>query len=112
MAHHVHIVYDLPSTTHTVHYPHAAHGFQPKPHYFWQFTTAIYHSNLTTFPGLTTTNVAKHFLKNDETQMGHMKQIKQAFAPPNPKRTTTIPLPNPVASTAMYICMFLMPPKR
>ena len=37
---------------------------------------AIRNGNLTTFPGLTSANVMKHFLKFDEMQKGHMKQIQ------------------------------------
>jgi hypothetical protein len=39
----------------------------------------IQNGNLTTFPGLTTANMATHFPESDETQKGHMKKIQQGI---------------------------------
>ncbi|KAL7483042.1 hypothetical protein ACHAW6_008693 [Cyclotella cf. meneghiniana] len=66
-------VYELPSTKEVVRFLHAALGFPTKA----TLLTAIRHGNLVTFPGLTTSNVTKHFPESDETQKGHMKQTKQ-----------------------------------
>ncbi len=66
-------VYDLPSTKEVVRFLHAALGYPPKA----TLLTALRHGNLVTFPGLTIENVNKHFPESDETQKGHMKQVKQ-----------------------------------
>ncbi|KAL7476769.1 hypothetical protein ACHAW6_002606, partial [Cyclotella cf. meneghiniana] len=65
--------YELPSTKEVVRFLHAALGFPTKA----TLLTAIRHGNLVTFPGLTTSNITKHFPESDETQKGHMKQGKQ-----------------------------------
>ena len=39
--------------------------------------TAAQHGNLVTFPGMTPQNISRHFPESDETQKGHMKQMKQ-----------------------------------
>ena len=38
---------------------------------------AARNGNLTTFPGLTTDNIAKFFPESDESQKGHMQQSRQ-----------------------------------
>ena len=66
-------IYELPTTQEIVRFQHAALGFPTKT----TLLTTIRHGNLITFLGLTTTNISKHFPESDETQKGHMKQIKQ-----------------------------------
>ncbi len=83
VAHCIKNVYDLPSTAHLVQYLHAALGFPTKN----TLLAAIRNGNLTTFPGLTSANVMKHFPKSDETHKGHMKQIQQGLQSTKPKPT-------------------------
>ena len=66
-------VYELPSTKEVVRFLHAALGFPTKA----TLLTAIRNGNLVTFPALNVSNVTKHFPESDETQKGHMKQVKQ-----------------------------------
>ncbi len=81
-------VYDLPSTAHSIRYLHAALGFPTKN----TLLAAIRNGKLTTFPGLTSGNVMKHFPESDEMQKGHMKQIQQGLR-------STKPTPTPPPST-------------
>ena len=83
VGHCINNIYDLPSTAHSVRYLHAALGFPTKN----TLLAAICNGNLTTFPGLTSTNVMKHFPESDETQKGHMKQIQQGLRSTKPKPT-------------------------
>jgi len=55
---------------------------------------AIRNGNLTTFPGLTAANVAKHFPESDETQKGHIKQIQQGIQSTKPKHPVAL-MPQP-----------------
>ena len=66
-------VYDLPSTKEVVRFLHAALGFPTKE----TMLTAARHVNLVTFPGLSITNINKHFPESDETQKEHMQQARQ-----------------------------------
>jgi hypothetical protein len=66
-------IYKLPLTKEVVRFQHAALGFLTKA----MLLTTICHKNLVTFPGMTSKNVNKFFPESDETQKGHMKQIKQ-----------------------------------
>ena len=66
-------VYDLPSTKEVVRFLHAALGFPTKE----TMLTAARNGNLVTFPGLSITNINKHFPESDETQKGHMRQSRQ-----------------------------------
>jgi hypothetical protein len=66
-------VYDLPSTKEVVRFLHATLGFPMKA----TLLTAIRKGFLSSFPALSVANVTKHFPESDETQKGHMKQIKQ-----------------------------------
>jgi hypothetical protein len=50
-------------------YFHAAAGFPTKE----SFVDAVRAGNYATWPGLTTTLIAKHFPDSDKTQKGHMK---------------------------------------
>jgi hypothetical protein len=50
-------------------YLHVAAGFPVKE----TFLDAVRAGNYATWPGLTTTLIAKHFPDSDETQKGHMK---------------------------------------
>jgi hypothetical protein len=54
-------------------YFHAAAGFPPKE----TFRDAVRAGNYTTWPGLTTQLVTKHFPDSNETQKGHMKGQRQ-----------------------------------
>ncbi len=62
-------IFDLPSTRQSLMYFHAAAGFPVKE----TFLDAVCARNYATWPGLTTTLIAKHFPDSDETQKGHMK---------------------------------------
>ncbi|KAL7475694.1 hypothetical protein ACHAW6_001606 [Cyclotella cf. meneghiniana] len=75
VGHCINNVYDLPSTAHSIRYLHAALGFPTKN----TLLAAICNGNLTTFPGLTSANVMKHFPKSDKMQKGYMKQIQQGL---------------------------------
>jgi hypothetical protein len=66
-------VYELPSTKEVIRFLHAALGFPTKA----TLLTAIRNGNLVTFPALNVSNVNKHFPESNETQKGHMKQVKQ-----------------------------------
>jgi hypothetical protein len=62
-------ILDLPNTRQSLMYFHAAVGFPVKE----TFLDAVRARNYATWPGLTTTLIAKHFPDLDETQKGHMK---------------------------------------
>jgi hypothetical protein len=62
-------IFDLPNSRQSLMYFHAATGFPSKE----TFTDAVRAGNYTTWPGLTTTLIAKHFPDSDKTQKGHMK---------------------------------------
>ena len=62
-------IFDLPNSRQTLKYFHAAAGFPTKE----TFLEAVRAGNFATWPGLTTTLIAKHFPDSDETQKGHMK---------------------------------------
>ena len=66
-------VYELPSTKAVIRYLHSSLGFPTKS----TLLNAIKHGNLTSFPRLTTSAVAKYFPESDETQKGHMRQTRQ-----------------------------------
>ncbi len=62
-------IFNLPNTRHSLHYYHALAGFPVKE----TFLDAVRAGNYATWPGLTTTLIAKHFPDLEETQKGHMK---------------------------------------
>ncbi len=62
-------IFDLPNNRQTLQYLHALAGFPVKE----TFLAAVRAGNYATWPGLTTTLIAKHFPDSDETQKGHMK---------------------------------------
>jgi hypothetical protein len=62
-------IFDLPNTRHSLLYYHALAGFPVKE----TFLDAVRAENYATWPGLTTTLIAKHFPDSGETQKGHMK---------------------------------------
>ncbi len=62
-------IFNLPNTRHSLLYYHALAGFPMKE----TFLDAVRAGNCTTWPGLTTTLIAKHFPNSEETQKGHMK---------------------------------------
>ena len=62
-------IFDLPNTRQSLMYLHAAAGFPVKE----TFLDTVCAGNYATWPGLTTTLIAKHFPDSDETQKGHMK---------------------------------------
>jgi hypothetical protein len=62
-------IFNLPNTRQSLMYFHAAAGFPVKE----TFLDAVRARNYTTWPGLTTALIAKHFPDSDETQKGHMK---------------------------------------
>ncbi len=63
----------LPNNQQTVLYYHAAAGFLPKK----TFLDAVRTGNYTTWQGLTTQLINKHFPDSNETQKGHMKGQRQ-----------------------------------
>ena len=62
-------IFDLPNTRHSLLYYHVLVGFPVKE----TFLGAVWAGNYATWPGLTTTLIAKHFPDLEETQKGHMK---------------------------------------
>jgi hypothetical protein len=74
-------VYDLPSTERVIRYLHAAAGFPTKS----TWLQAIKAGFCATWPMLTTKNVTKHFPESEETQKGHMKQIRSGIRKTNCK---------------------------
>jgi hypothetical protein len=62
-------IFDLPNTRQSLMYFHAAAGFPVKK----TFLDTVHARNYATWPGLTTTLIAKHFPDSDETQKGHMR---------------------------------------
>jgi hypothetical protein len=62
-------IFDLLDTRHSLLYYHALAGFPMKE----TFLDTVRAGNYTTWPGLTTTLIAKHFPISEETQKGHMK---------------------------------------
>jgi hypothetical protein len=71
-------VYDLPST---IRYLHAAAGFPTKSTWLQAINAGFY----ATWPMLTTKNVSKHFPESEETQKGHMKQVRSSVCKTNRK---------------------------
>ena len=63
-------MYSLPSIPHTIRYLHTAAGFPVKE----TSLDTIKAGNYVIWPGLTTTEVRKHFPDSDETQQGHMEK--------------------------------------
>jgi hypothetical protein len=100
LAHHweyLHNVYELPSLEPTARYLHATAGFPPKA----TWLKAIQQGNYSTWPLINIKNVAKYFLKLEETQMGHMQgqcQGNQSTCLVNaPVATNKATLPNTMA---------------
>jgi hypothetical protein len=62
-------IFDLPNSQQTLQYLHALAGFPVKE----TFLAAVQAGNYATWPGLTTTLIAKHFPELEEMQKGHMK---------------------------------------
>ncbi len=62
-------IFDLPNNRQTLQYLHALAGLPVKE----TFLAAVSAGNYATWPGLTTTLIAKHFPDSDEMQKGHMK---------------------------------------
>ena len=82
-------VYELPNTAQTIRYLHACAGYPTKS----TWLTAIRAGNYLSWPMLTATAVAKHFPESDETQMGHMRNIKQGIRSTKEKiKPTTLKL--------------------
>ena len=68
-------VYDLPSTKEIIRYLHACAGYPTKT----TWLKAIRAGNYATWPYLSAAAVQKHFPESDETQQGHMRNIKQGI---------------------------------
>ena len=101
--------YELPSTKEVVRFLHAALGFSAKA----TLLTAIKHGNLVTFPGLTTSNVTKHFPESDETQKGHInKGNKVSDLRRSKTRMQCSSLSqNQVTNTRTFTYVYLTPPR-
>jgi hypothetical protein len=79
-------IFDLPNSRQTLQYFHAAAGFPTKE----TFLEAVRAGNFATWPGLTTTLIAKHFPDSDETQKGHMKGQRKGVRSTKVKQTVEI----------------------
>jgi hypothetical protein len=66
-------IFDLPNTRQSLMYLHAVVGFPVKE----TFLNAVGAGNYATWPGLTTTLIAKHFPDSDEMQKGHMNSQRK-----------------------------------
>ena len=75
-------VYNLPSISQTIKYHHASVGYPVED----SWIKAINAGNYTTWPGLTSVAVRKHFPESDEMQKGHMKWQQQGV-----RSTKTLP---------------------
>jgi hypothetical protein len=62
-------VYNLPSISQTIKYHHTSAGYPVED----SWIKGIHAGNYTTWPGLTSAAVQKHFPESDEMQKGHMK---------------------------------------
>ncbi len=62
-------IFDIPNTRQSLMYYHALAGFPVKE----TFMDAVCTKNYTTWPGLMTTLISKHFPDSEETQKGHKK---------------------------------------
>ena len=78
-------MYELPSTNQIIRYLHACAGFPTKT----TWIKAIRAGNFATWPHLTLKAVQKHFPESDETQQGHMRNIKQAIRSTKMKKEAT-----------------------
>ena len=79
-------IFDLPNSRQTLKYFHAAAGYPTKE----SFLEAVRAGNYATWPGLTTTLIAKHFPDSDETQKGHMKGQRKGVRSTKVKQTVEI----------------------
>jgi len=79
-------IFVLPNSRQTLLYFHAAAGFPTKE----SFLEAVRAGNYATWPGLTTTLIAKHFPDSDETQKGHMKGQRKGVRSMKVKQTVEI----------------------
>ena len=79
-------IFDLPNSRQTLKYFHAAAGYPTKE----SFLEAVRAGNYATWPGLTTTLIAKHFPDSDETQKGHMKGQRKGVRSTKAKHTVEI----------------------
>jgi hypothetical protein len=66
-------VHNLPSISQTIKYHHASAGYPVKD----TWIKAINAGNYTTWPGLTSAAVQKHFPKSNKMKKGHMKRHQQ-----------------------------------
>ncbi len=66
-------IFDLPNNRQTLQYLHALAGSPVKE----TFLAAVRAGNYATWPGLTTTRIAKHFPDSEEMQKGHMKRQRK-----------------------------------
>lgn len=74
-------VHDLPSTERVIRYLHAACGFPTKPTWLQAIQSNFY----PTWPMLNAKNVNKYFPESEETQKGHMRQIRTGTRKTNRK---------------------------
>jgi hypothetical protein len=66
----INVIFNLPSRAHqTLLWNHAAAGFPTKE----TFSDAVRTGNYSTWPGLTTKMIHRHFSNSDETLRGHLK---------------------------------------
>eukprot|EP00956_Cyclotella_meneghiniana_P019401 scaffold33215_cov93-Cyclotella_meneghiniana.AAC.1 len=74
-------VHDLPSTERVIRYLHAAAGFPTKATWLKAISKGFY----STWPLLTSKNVNKYFPESEETQKGHMRQMRSGVRKTNRK---------------------------
>ena len=86
IEHAIHNVYKLPSTAEIIRYLHASAGFPTKT----TWLKAIRAGNYVSWPGLTAKAVNKYFPESDETQQGHMRNVKQGIRSTKERKTETV----------------------
>ncbi len=72
---HIHNVYDLKVHSELIRYYHAVAGFITKP----TWIKAIGNRHYSTWKGLTTKAISKHFTESEETWKGHGRNVKPAL---------------------------------
>jgi hypothetical protein len=71
----INVIFDLPSTRQTLLWYHTAVGFPTKE----TFSNAVCAGNYSTWPGLTTKMIHRHFPNSNETVRGHLKSQRQGI---------------------------------
>jgi hypothetical protein len=106
-------MYKLPLTAEIIRYLHASAGFPTKT----TWLKAIGAGNYVSWPGLTAKAFNKYFPESDETQQGHMRNVKQGIRSTKERKTETVikdgvELPNHSVNTTMCIYESTTPRKQ